>query len=167
MAQRFCSGFARIRSVSCRWRGARGFTLLELVIVMALLAFGLAMAVPMLSSGVSKSELKAAASELSAGLRSARGAAVTGNREVEFLLDVEARRYWRADWPEERKPKTLAAAIELSLYTARSTQRDETTGGIRFYPDGSSTGGRIGLAHGEAQYYVLVDWFTGRVSLVE
>ena len=37
--------------------------------------------------------------------------------------------------------------------------------GIRFMPDGSSSGGRIELAHGGRRMLVGVDWISGRVSL--
>ena len=42
---------------------------------------------------------------------------------------------------------------------------DDKVGAIRFYPDGSSTGGRITVASGERKYLVDVDWLTGRVSI--
>ena len=38
-------------------------------------------------------------------------------------------------------------------------------GAIRFYPDGSSTGGRITVSSGERKFLVDVDWLTGRVSI--
>jgi general secretion pathway protein H len=40
-------------------------------------------------------------------------------------------------------------------------------GEIRFFPDGSSTGGEITLAGGNAHRYVQVDWLTGRVAVYE
>ena len=38
---------------------------------------------------------------------------------------------------------------------------------IRFFPDGSATGGRVRLARDNRQYVVVVDWLTGSVSLEE
>jgi general secretion pathway protein H len=38
---------------------------------------------------------------------------------------------------------------------------------IRFFPDGTSTGGRLTLALGERQEHVVVDWLTGAVSITE
>jgi general secretion pathway protein H len=43
----------------------------------------------------------------------------------------------------------------------------ERRGAIRFYPDGSSTGGRITVTFGRTQYLVDVDWLTGRVSITD
>ena len=61
----------------------------------------------------------------------------------------------------------LPKDIELKLFTAQSEILSDTRGGIRFYPDGSSTGGRITVASGERKYLVDVDWLTGRVSITD
>ena len=44
---------------------------------------------------------------------------------------------------------------------------DETRGGIRFFPDGSSTGGYIALADDKTEYRVKVDWLTGHISIAD
>ena len=36
---------------------------------------------------------------------------------------------------------------------------------IRFFPDGSSTGGHISLIEGKTEYRVNVDWLTGRIAI--
>jgi general secretion pathway protein H len=69
--------------------------------------------------------------------------------------------------PGAAKPRVLPERLELKLYTAQSEVRDERHGAIRFYPDGSSTGGRVTLAAGERKLLVDVDWLTGRVSIKE
>ena len=55
--------------------------------------------------------------------------------------------------------------IELKLLTAQTEVESERKGAIRFYADGSSTGGRITVSAGERKYLVDVDWLTGRVSI--
>ena len=44
---------------------------------------------------------------------------------------------------------------------------EKKRGGIRFFPDGGSNGGRVSLAVGERRFNVDVDWLTGRVSIVD
>ena len=141
---------------------ARGFTLLELLVVLALVALALALVPPMLSSGVPGAELKAAARDITAGLRETRSRAIARNTEVAFVVDVEARSFRVGG---AAAPRAVPEPILLSLVTAQQEQTDETRGGIRFYPDGSSTGGRITLSHGDRSYDVTVDWLTGRISL--
>ncbi len=50
-------------------------------------------------------------------------------------------------------------------YRILSTEPDGDS--IRFYPDGSSTGGRNTGSSGEGKYLVDVDWLTGRVSIAD
>ncbi len=143
---------------------ARGFTLIELLVVIAVLALVLVAVSPFFSTGVPSATLKAAAREVAAGLRYARSEAVTRNREVVFTIDLdEASDTGGANsrtmsWPDE---------LDVTLLTARSEQIDETSGTIRFFPDGSSTGGGITLALDARKYRVLVDWFNGQVSIVD
>jgi len=49
----------------------------------------------------------------------------------------------------------------------RQESPNDDTGGIRFFPDGSSTGGRISVARGQRTLVVEVDWLLGRVSVNE
>jgi hypothetical protein len=49
-------------------------------------------------------------------------------------------------------------------WAAPSTSRCRI-GQIRFFPDGSSTGGRIGLSRNDRRAAVAVDWLTGLVSV--
>ena len=43
--------------------------------------------------------------------------------------------------------------------------RDDRVGGVRFYPDGSSTGGRVLISRGGHGYQVGVTWLTGRIAI--
>lgn len=142
----------------------RGFTLLELLVVMAVLALVLLVVPPMFSGSLSRAELGSAAREVAAGLREARSRAIARNREVAFTLDVDSRRY-RID--DEAAARRLPAGPRLSLFTARSEQLDEVSGNIRFFPDGSSTGGRVTLGGDARRYHVVVDWLTGQVSITD
>ncbi len=142
----------------------RGFTLLELIVVLAIAAavYVLVLGIPM--RGASSADLKAAARTLASGLRQAQTMAITTRRDASLTLDMDAREY---TLPGESAPRRLPKDIDLKLYTAQSEVSSERTGGIRFYPDGSSTGGRITLAVGERKYLVDVDWLTGRVHIEE
>jgi general secretion pathway protein H len=142
----------------------RGMTLIELLVVLMLMGLIAAMSVPLLSGGVSGSELKGAAREVAAGLRFARSDAVASRRETRLLLDLEQRTF-RVD--HDARTHSLPKQVELKLFTAQSDLVDEKTGAIRFYPDGGSNGGRITIAAGERKYEVDVDWLTGRVAIAD
>jgi len=145
-------------------RRAAGVTMLELLVVLSLMGLMAAMAVPMLSGGVSGSELKGAAREVAAGLRFARSDAVATRRETRLVFDLEQRTF-RID--RDARLHALPKKVELKLFTAQSDIADEKTGAIRFYPDGGSNGGRVTIAAGERKYEVDVDWLTGRVAILD
>ena len=63
--------------------------------------------------------------------------------------------------------RSLPRGLELKLFTAQAEVSSESRGAIRFYPDGSSTGGRITVASGERKLLVDIDWLTGRVSIAD
>jgi general secretion pathway protein H len=62
------------------------------------------------------------------------------------------------------RPYDLPKKPELAMLTAQSEQIQDKTGNIRFFPDGSSTGGRITISAGERREDVDVDWLSGRVK---
>ena len=142
----------------------RGFTLLELLVVLVIGAVMYALILGVPFRGASVADLKSAARSLASGLRQAQSMAMVSRRDAVLTVDMEARAYVLAG---ETEPKSLPKDIELKLFTAQSEVVSDSRGGIRFYPDGSSTGGRITVKAGERQYLVDVDWLTGRVSIAE
>ncbi|MHA1528078.1 MAG: GspH/FimT family pseudopilin [Alphaproteobacteria bacterium] len=143
---------------------ARGFTLIELLVVLTVIALLATLATPMIQRAVPGVELKTAAEGLRTELRLARSAAISGNRETWLLIDVETGVYQRGS---SARARTVPPAIRLTLLTARREQIDETQGRIRFFPDGTSTGGAVRLFSDARAYEVAVDWFDGRVSIDE
>jgi general secretion pathway protein H len=140
-----------------------GFTLIEVIVTLAVLSFALVLVTgfkPPWSSGLG---LKGTAAELASGLRLARSEAIVSNRSVAFDLDVIRHRY-RVGTGTVRG---LPAHLSIELLTIAGEKRNEGIGDIRFNPDGSSTGGRIALADGQQRVAVGVDWLTGRVSVAD
>ena len=133
-----------------------------MVLVMAVLLVAL---VPPLLSGMSgAAELRSAARQLAAGLRFARNEAVARQREAVLTLDLVRRRFAVSGDPREI---ALPESLALHLYTAQSELLDQATGNIRFFPDGSSTGGAITVSGAKLAYRVNVDWLTGAIAIVE
>src|SRR2546430_17491814 len=70
-----------------------GFTLIEVIVVLAVLAFAMALIVgfkPPWSSGLG---LRGTAAELASGLRLARSEAILRNQSIAFELDLAGHRY--------------------------------------------------------------------------
>ena len=139
----------------------RGFTLLEVVVVVLIIALATAAVALAISGGLEGARVRAASKDLVAALRATRSKAVVTRESQVLALDVERRAYRAAgrDWVE------LPAAMELSMETAADEVVDEGVGQIRFFPDGSSTGGNIELRRGEALWRIDVAWLTGEVRM--
>jgi len=60
----------------------------------------------------------------------------------------------------------LPKGLRLSITSAKEDRPNDHTGRIRFFPDGSSTGGRITLQSGRREWHVNVSWLTGDVAVV-
>ncbi|MBN2886182.1 MAG: GspH/FimT family pseudopilin [Chromatiaceae bacterium] len=145
-----------------RTRRARGFTLVELVVVLAIAGLLLTAVPALFSAALPGLELKGAARRAVATLRLARETAIRRGAEAALVVDVEARRL-RIE-PGGR-PLALPKGLDLRLAAASREMQGETRGAIRFFPDGSSTGGRLWLSHEGRGYEVGVNWLTGRVRL--
>ena len=143
-------------------RRGGGFTLFELLLVLLLAGLLYGLAVPMLGTGSTGLDINSASRQLAAGLRKARTVAVTERRETVLTLDVDRRTFSLTGDP---KTYSIPKQLELALVTAQSELVHEKIGGIRFFPDGTSTGGRITVSSGESKQRVDVDWVTGRVAI--
>ena len=140
-----------------------GFTLFELLIVLVILGLTLAVAVPLFSRALPGLELKSSARTVAATLREARSLAIADNREIAVAIDLDTRRIDLAGLRTE----TLDEGIDLRVFTAAEELIDRGAGRIRFYPDGTSTGGRVRLLAAGRLYDIDIDWITGAVSIRE
>ena len=140
---------------------SRGFTLLETLVVLVILAMALAVVVPAVSRGLGTS-LHEVARDMHSGLRQARNQAVGLQHSVVFVLDLHEHAFSVG----AGDARSIPQHFELHARTADSEMRDGRAG-IRFYPDGSATGGRVGISQGEDYVWLEVDWLTGRIDRVE
>lgn len=141
-----------------------GFTMLELIVVLAIVGIVTAIAMPSVFVGRTTVDMRTASRAIADGLRRARTLAVYQGREVPFVMDVQDRRFWV---PEE-KPVALPPRLMLGLRTAADEVRTDREAAIRFFPDGSSTGGRVDVhpaGNADRVARVAVDWLTGRVTI--
>lgn len=141
---------------------SRGFTLLELIVVLVIVGLVLALVPGLMLRSQPGLDVEVAARAVADGLRRTRSQAMLANREEVFSLDVE-QGLFRAG--RDQPLRQLDRAIELQLLTAAAERIDAASGRIRFFSDGGSTGGAIDLALGGQHSRVSVDWLTGQVAI--
>ena len=142
-------------------RRASGFSMLEILLVMAILAIASVLAAAAMTGGFAGMQLRSSAKEIAAQLRFTRAQAIATGQAQRFTIDPRAHT-WTA--PNDRRgdiPEKLA----IVFTGAREVQPREGEGAIVFFADGASTGGRVQLGIKQAAWQVDVKWLTGEVRL--
>lgn len=158
----------------------RGFTLLEILLVLGIIALAAALVVPSLTGAESRS-FAAQLRELTAQLNYARRNAVVAGQVSLIELSNAA--------PPEGASDEAPAAVSTALtrwttdnldlaFNAAGVESDRRDRGpssldyeptprveISFYPEGGSSGGALELSQDGQRAWIAIDSFTGRVSL--
>ena len=111
-----------------------GFTIIEMVVVLTLLAFAYALAAPAIANWFDGPRLDNAVTELVTSLREARARAITTSKDVSYTIS------------------TGMDGVEYSQ-----------SGHLTFFTDGSSSGARIILKSVKQSRAVDIDWLTGKI----
>lgn len=137
----------------------RGVTLLEMLLVIALIAAAGVLAAGALSGGLDGLRLRSSGKQIAAQLRFTRTQALASGQPQRFALDPVAR-HWQAPSGHHGE---IPAGLEIRFTGARQAQRHEREAAIVFFPDGAATGGRIELQAKQAIWRIDVSWITGEV----
>ncbi len=122
----------------------------------------MAVVVPRFASGTAAIQFRSAAKEIASGLRYMRMQAVTNNQETEFIFNLDENYYQLTGREKEyRIPDDITVTI---LFAANQNSQNQS-GSIRFFSDGSSTGGRITLETDKLKRLIDVNWLTGQVEI--
>jgi len=142
---------------------SRGFTLIELVAVVALIGIALAVISLSFSKSMSSAQIRAASIDLVAALRYTRGQAIVKGHQAALDLNMENNTYQAPGRPLVKLPKDM----HMTLLTAETEQTGASSGRIRFFADGASTGGHVSVFAGQREWRVNVSWLTGQVTREE
>ena len=108
--------------------------------------------------------LRKSSREVAASLRHARASAVARQQPVVWKMDIASKRFW-LDGLDKDSERQLHQTVQAKINTTSAEVGNTQQAGIRFYPDGSSTGGSVDLTYNQQTYKVNVEWVTGRVSI--
>jgi prepilin-type N-terminal cleavage/methylation domain-containing protein len=136
-----------------------GFTLLELIITLLVIALAVGLTVPAIGRTSEGIRVRAEIAGFSAVLRHARELAITSHTPHAVVIDTIARRMTiRSGGPEGdvRQSRPLPARLTVNAVPPSGLI-------VRFQPQGTTDGGDFRLVSGAVKYHVTVDPLTGRV----
>lgn len=142
----------------------RGFTLLEILIVLGIIGMLAAILVPRAMSGTDHYTMGRNIREVASALRMTRSLAIETQKEQVIQFNLSQQTY---QIPKE-KARHIDENLDLEVFTAQSElSEDQQIAGIRFYPDGASTGGRVTLILDDDKRAVDIVWMTGQINVLE
>ena len=141
-------------------RRARGFTLIEMLAVIVLIAIAVTVTAVSLR-GRARGQLEASAQRVAGGLRDTRTRAMATGKPQWFTVDLRGHA-WAAPGREAH-----AFPADAGVRVTSAAQESDRSGvaRIRYFPDGSSSGGNIVLSDDRRSTRVDVDWLTGKVTV--
>jgi general secretion pathway protein H len=144
-------------------RGESGFTLLEIICVLAIIVMLAAIALPAFPRGTSKAMLEAYALETAALLKADRNAAIRRGAAVATDLSAISRTIHSG-----ATGRVLQLPQDVGFNAVLASQCDRHAAGlaIEFLPSGMSCGGTIFLSRLGTTLEVRVTWLTGGVEIV-
>jgi prepilin-type N-terminal cleavage/methylation domain-containing protein len=152
--------------------GSRGFSLLELIIVLLIISLLSLLVTPRLAKTISHMEVKSAAKKISAILRYCRSDAINKNRIVQVSFDTNSNliTVLSADEGEEspstRNSYLLPSGIRMEKIEAGKTFFESTLPSFEFYPNGGSNGGDVLLdSQDQKGFKIKVHFLTGSVVI--
>jgi general secretion pathway protein H len=131
-----------------------GFTLTELLIVLTILAMASSLVVARLPGQGRHVETRRTVQEVVSLVRATRLDAAQRGRSSLLRFAEDDRVFSTSSDTRVHIP----SGLKVSLVSSRNLGAD----GIMFYPDGSSSGGRIRIANDREETVIEVDWLTGR-----
>jgi len=146
-----------------RAAGEGGFTLIEVVCVLAIIAMLAAILLPEIPRGTSRPRLEAYALEIASVLAADRNAAIRHRGAVATEVDA-ADRSVRSG----ASSRTIRVPIDVQFDAALASRCNQRESGsiIVFFASGMSCGGVIALTRLGIGYQIRVNWLTGGVEIV-
>jgi general secretion pathway protein H len=135
-----------------------GFSLLELVVVIAIMSGAVALLMPRFGSGPPRTAVQSMALQVAADLREARSAAMRTNTEQSFTLELGKRTSWSLARPV---PRRFVDGIDVEVTGPGLEWAEDRAVRFWFQPNGAATGGQIAVRDRVTSALVRIDWLTG------
>jgi general secretion pathway protein H len=140
-----------------------GFTLLEMVCVLAIVGLMAAVLLPAIPRQTSRTRLEAYAIETAALLKADRNAAIRRRLDVTTQVDAPSRSLRSG---ASGQTVHVPEDVRFETLLPRNCDNRPVVASISFFASGMSCGGVIMLARLDAGYEIRVNWLTGRIEVV-
>lgn len=158
---------SRTQGSAVRDRGEAGFTFLEILLVVGIIAVAATLVAPAIDSGMRAREVRSAVRAVAATMRTMQGDAVTTGRIQHLIIDPQAN-------------ELRALERDASVALGEATQLTRVHGGemdpsgvvrVNFYPNGSTSGVEVVVddreTPGDVGFVIQLDPLIGVVSIVD
>ncbi len=140
-----------------------GFTLLEMVCVLAMVGLLAALALPAIPRGTSSARLAAYATDIAALLKHDRNVALRSHLRVATTLDSE-RGVVRSG--ADASAVDIPSDVSFNALLAERCDGRKVGSTIDFFPSGVSCGGVIDISRQGVGFQIRVNWLTGGIEVV-
>ncbi|NLZ52781.1 MAG: prepilin-type N-terminal cleavage/methylation domain-containing protein [Thermoanaerobacteraceae bacterium] len=142
-------------------KSSKGFTLIEVVLVIAILGLLSIIIVPDLKRTLAKYKLEVAAQELAQNIRLTQQKSITEGVSYKIVLDLNRKDNYQMLLGRRGKLIKLPSGVYFDWTTYSEVNKT-----LVFYPTGApNRGGTIAIANGEDTLYVIISVATGRVRI--
>jgi len=140
-----------------------GFTLIEMVCVMAIIGLLAAVLLPSLPRHTSRSRLESYAIEAASLLKADRNAAVRHRLEVTTQVDAGSRTLRSG---ASSAIVRLPDDVRFDALLPENCNSRPVFATVSFFASGMSCGGVITFSHQDAGFEIQINWLTGRIEIV-
>jgi general secretion pathway protein H len=143
--------------------GERGFTLLEMVCALAIIALLTAVLLPFIPRETSRARLQAYALQTATLLKADRNAAIVRQASVATLVDAPGRAIRSG---ASQAALRIPDDVRFDALLPQTCRQQAALSTISFFANGTSCGGTIALTRLDAGYEIRVNWLTGRIEVI-
>jgi general secretion pathway protein H len=140
-------------------RHEEGYTLVELMVVLAIVALSATMLLPFAANRQPADDLRSVADQVAQAFRQAQNEARLANKSSRVVIDMKAR-----ELRFGAQTVAFPSAVTVTATSARSRSGAATAAYV-FFPTGETTGGSVVLQQGKEHQRIALNWLTGDIQV--